>query len=309
MFYLITALLLLNGDNPTTNIPQHLQDVSVTVVAAPPSEYGEARPSSGSGVLKTRKRGEENLSFVWTAYHVIDGLRHTHEVIDPKSGTPKSIVEFYDAKIVKDLVEDGRTVGKTEMFAKVICGSKEQDLALLQVRKKNFISTSTVFYLDKDIPAIGTKLFHVGSLLGQMGSNSMTAGIISQHGRLIEETIFDQTTVTAFPGSSGGGVFLENGQYIGMLVRGAGETFNLIVPVRRMIDWTKSVNLEWAINENIPLPSDEEMAKIPVEDIGKKFAAEKTAAGAVPATPKPTPPAPAEKDSSVNIKIEKRLNN
>ena len=62
---------------------------------------------------------------------------------------------------------------------------------------------------------------------------------MSQVGRVLDlgsggGTVFDQTTVTAFPGSSGGGVFLTDGKYVGMLVRGAGETFNLIVPVRRM---------------------------------------------------------------------------
>ncbi|HAT67623.1 MAG TPA: hypothetical protein DCS66_24005, partial [Flavobacteriaceae bacterium] len=59
-----------------------------------------------------------------------------------------------------------------------------------------------------------TELYHVGSLLGQTGSNSMTRGIVSQVGRVLnlgsgDGTVFDQTTVTAFPGSSGGGVFLS----------------------------------------------------------------------------------------------------
>ena len=174
-----------------TDVPQHLQNVSVTVV----TDGG-----SGSGVLKTRKRGEETLTFVWTAHHVVDGLRHTHEIIDPSTGSKRSVIEYNDAKMVKDLIEDGRTVGKTEMFARVVCCSAQQDLALLQVRKKNFVNTSVQFYLDEPIPPVGTKLFHVGSLLGQMGSNSMTTGIISQHGRILEEMVFDQTTVTAFPG-------------------------------------------------------------------------------------------------------------
>ena len=61
------------------------------------------------------------------------------------------------------------------------------------------------FNLSDDIPKLGTDLLHVGSLLGQMGANSMTDGIYSQHGRLIgiNKFVFDQTTVNAFPGSSG----------------------------------------------------------------------------------------------------------
>ena len=50
----------------------------------------------------------------------------------------------------------------------------------------------------------------------------MTTGIMSQVGRMLAlnsstKVLFDQTTVTAFPGSSGGGVFLTDGQYIGTL--------------------------------------------------------------------------------------------
>ena len=43
----------------------------------------------------------------------------------------------------------------------------------------------------------------------------------------MNKRIFDQTTCVAFPGSSGGGVFLkrDDPRYVGMLVRGAGEGF------------------------------------------------------------------------------------
>ena len=82
------------------------------------------------------------------------------------------------------------------------------------------------------------------------------------------KVLFDQTTVTAFPGSSGGGVFLTDGQYIGMLVRGAGETFNLIVPIRRMAKWAKSEKIEWAMNPEKKAPKLEEIMKLPKEKAG-----------------------------------------
>jgi len=142
------------------------------------------------------------------------------------------------------------------------------------VRKRDFVKASAKFHNDgPSIVPIGTKLFHVGSLLGQDGSNSMTSGIMSQVGRVIDlgkadGTVFDQTTVTAFPGSSGGGVFVageekemvkHRGQYCGMLVRGAGETFNLIVPVRRMITWAKDNNCSWALDESAKTPTMSEL--------------------------------------------------
>ena len=102
----------------------------------------------------------------------------------------------------------------------------------------------------------------------------MTSGIVSQIGRVYPEIgkeVFDQTTVAAFPGSSGGGVYLEDGRYVGMLVRGAGETFNLIVPVRRMQAWAKKAKVEWALNDTIAVPSETELEKIPIEDVGHRF--------------------------------------
>lgn len=237
-----------------------LQEASVTI---------RAGSAQGSGVLFTRG----DRTFVWTAAHVIDGQRSVRKVI--VNGVTKSVIEFSDVSIVQEFRQAGRRIGESKMDCRVIKYSdaeQGEDLALLEVRKRNF-STATVVFYDDEIPALGTKLLHVGSLLGQFGSNSLTSGVYSQTGRVLDlnaaGVVFDQTTVTAFPGSSGGGVFLEeNGQYVGMLVRGAGEQFNLIVPVRRLRAWAEASKIEWAINLKVPVPSDEDIAKIPVEDSG-----------------------------------------
>ena len=137
------------------------------------------------------------------------------------------------------------------------------------MRKFNFVTDTVTFYLNKEIPPLGEDLLHVGSLLGQMGANSMTDGIYSQHGRLIKSLnkhVFDQTTCTAFPGSSGGGVYLKSdARYVGMLVRGAGEGFNLIVPVRRMQDYCEKHKIMWALDRNVAMPSESDLKKLPIE--------------------------------------------
>lgn len=243
------------------DVPAYMQAISVTI---------KAGFSEGSGVAIDRN----GTTFVWTAGHVVDGLRSMRKVTDPKTGTPRTIIEFEDAKIVKTLVEGGRTVGHLHLDAEVIRYSNADhghDLAILRVRKKGAIMTSAIFYDEEKPPKLGTQLFHVGSLLGQVGSNSMTSGIVSAHGRLIGKAIYDQTTVTAFPGSSGGGVYLTDGRYVGMLVRGAGEGFNFIVPVRRMRTWAKGAKMEWALDPRVKMPTDEEMKKLPIEDIGTDF--------------------------------------
>ena len=263
---------------PMENIANYLQDISVTI---------KSNMGTGSGVIVTREvkvkedgDDTEKVNFVWTAAHVVDSLRSTREVVDPE-GRTRTMVEFKDAKLVKELSENGRKIGEIAMDASVVKYSDAdngEDLALLMVRKRGFIDMSAEFYLEDNIPPIGTDLFHVGSLLGQAGANSMTTGIVSQLGRVLQlgnqsGVIFDQTTATAFPGSSGGGVFLNtkdehHGQYIGMLVRGAGEGFNLIVPVRRMRTWAEKSNVLWAMDKSVAVPTLEEIRKIKPDDSG-----------------------------------------
>ena len=245
------------------DVADHLQDISVTIRAE--DDY---QKSEGSGVLITRKIGSEKVTFVWTCGHVVDHLREVRTVI--RKGTPIKIVEFPDIQIIKELVEGGRRVGEIKMDATVVKYSDAddgEDLALLMVRAKDYGKASATFYLNKDdqIVPIGTQLFHVGSLLGQMGANSMTSGIVSQVGRIHGKVEYDQTTVTAFPGSSGGGVFLEDGRYMGMLVRGAGEGFNLVVPVRRMLRWAEAHNIMWALNPTLKAPSMDTILELPIE--------------------------------------------
>ena len=244
----------------------HLQNVSVTIRSEGDFSIGE-----GSGVIFTRKDAKGNqVNFVWTAAHVIDNLRKTRKTVI--NGMPKTLVEFKDPMVVKEIRQNGRTVGRLQMDAEVLKYSDADDghdLALLRVRKLNFVTDTVTFYLDKKIPPLGEDLLHVGSLLGQMGANSMTDGIYSQHGRLIKSLnkhVFDQTTCTAFPGSSGGGVYLNSdARSVGMLVRGAGEGFNLIVPVRRMIDYCEKHKIMWALDRSIPMPSEDDLKKLPIE--------------------------------------------
>lgn len=261
---LLLALTTLVATAQPTDVPQHLQDVSVTIL----TDHGQ-----GSGVLFTRtNNAKERITLVWTAAHVVAGLRSERSVIDGK-GANRTVVEFKDAQILKTLVEDGRTIGRLTLDAEVLKYSDAdngEDLAVLRVRKKNYVTTTVVFDPAAKIPSIGTELFHVGSLLGSMGANSMTTGIYSQIGRLHGKKVFDQTTVTAFPGSSGGGVFRRDGTYVGMLVRGAGETFNLTVPMRRIKDWTVKANIPWAIDQKSAMPDDLDLAKVAVEDVGVK---------------------------------------
>mgnify|MGYP003660691755 CR=1 FL=1 len=123
----------------------HLQNVSVTIRSEGPYSNGE-----GSGVIFTRKDTEGNLvNFVWTAGHVIDNLRKTRSTV--VDGRPKTIVEFKDPMVVKEIRQGGRTVGRLQMDAEVLKYSDAtngHDLALLRVRKFNFVTDTVTFYLE-----------------------------------------------------------------------------------------------------------------------------------------------------------------
>ena len=273
--FIVTLMLMSVSILQAEEIPvsQYLQDISVTI---------KTDRGSGSGVIFTRKiqsdDGEKNINFVWTAAHVLEGIRSVRSILDIEGKTLKKPV-FKDVKIVKKLIENGITVGELSMDAVVVKYSDAtdgEDLALLMIKKFDFVDVSARFEKDTNNSGLplGTQLYHVGSLLGESGANSMTTGIMSQVGRMLAlnsstKILFDQTTVTAFPGSSGGGVFLTTGEYIGMLVRGAGETFNLIVPMRRIQKWSKSEDIEWAIDPSVKAPTLEELNKLPKEKIGK----------------------------------------
>ena len=171
MSLLIATISFAGEEKPTAT---YLQNISVTIRSESQWSSGE-----GSGVIFTRKdKNGDLVNFVWTAAHVIDNLRSERRVII--NGAPRTVVEFKDAKIIKVIRQNGRAVGRLELDAEVVKYSNSEDghdLALLKVRKVGFVKDSVSFYLDKELPKLGTDLWHVGSLLGQMGSNSMTDGI------------------------------------------------------------------------------------------------------------------------------------
>ena len=261
----LVAATLISNISFADELTDKLQNASVTI---------KAGSAQGSGVFITRKIEGRDVTFIITAGHVIDHLKKTRTVI--KDGKETKVVMFDDVGLVQEFQQDGRKVGETSFTARVLRYSDADlgdDLALLQVRKYNFTTASVDFYLDDSIPSIGTELYHVGSLLGQVGANSLTTGIISQTGRVLnlaggEGVVFDQTTATAFPGSSGGGVFLKkDGRYVGTLVRGAGEGFNLIVPIRRLRAWATEAKIEWITDPKAKQPTLDELKKLAPSDV------------------------------------------
>jgi S1-C subfamily serine protease len=228
---------------------QALQTVSVRV---------DVGGGHGSGVLVTRQIGDVTRTYVWTAGHVAEVLRK-------EDGT------FREATIYQEVRENGRFKAKVETLAKVISYSDPEngdDLALLEIEKDNFapLSVSATFDLTDNILPIGTRLVHVGSTLGLY--NSVSLGIVSQTDRDLLKIgkMFDQTSVAAYPGSSGGGVYTTDEKCIGLLVRGAGAGLNFVVPTRRMLPWAKRMQVEWAMNPAVKVPTHVTRIETPLDD-------------------------------------------
>jgi len=155
----IFLILLLSPLVFAEDLAQHLQDVSVTI---------KSNRGSGSGIIVTREvqasdgnNTKQKVNFILTAGHVIESLRSVRTII--VDGKETKVVTFKDASLVKQLVENGRKVGQLEMTCKVLKYSDAdngEDIALLMVRKRNFVSASVKFYLPEELIPIGTQLFH-----------------------------------------------------------------------------------------------------------------------------------------------------
>ena len=244
-----------------------LQSVSVTVTSG---------TNSGSGVVITRKikcgNKDEDVNFIFTAGHVVDNLRSVRTIIE--DGKEKKIIEFKTPKITQNIIQNGITIGRLDLDTKVLKYSDSEhgiDLAVLIVLKRDWIKESAKFTLGDTIIPVGTNLIHVGSLLGQEGANSMTTGIMSQIGRILDVgsrqgILVDQISVGAFPGSSGGGIFTQDGTYIGMLTRGVQTTFVFMVPTRVINKYLEEKNLLWIIDPSKEPPTLDEINKIKVEE-------------------------------------------
>ncbi len=211
-----------------------LQSVSVLV---------KVSRGGGSGTLVTRQVGDVTKTYCWTAGHVV-----REEMLKDKT--------FKNVLICQEFRHKGKLIGKSEVQAKVIAYSDPEsgeDLALLEILQDNFrpLAVSAKFDLTAELQEIGTKLVHVGCTQGLY--NSVSYGVISQSDvdLLKIGKMFDQTSTMAYPGSSGGGMYLEDGTYMGMLTRGGGAGLNFIVPMRRILPWAKAMKCEWALDSKV----------------------------------------------------------
>jgi S1-C subfamily serine protease len=190
--------------------------VNVEVELVETNLFGEVETgvARGSGVIFHRF----GKTYALTAQHVVEGI--------PYHGP----VKIYQ--------------GDAEWDAILVNADETHDLALLRLDSRTPVGTSVELSSEALLP-VGTRLLHVGNLLGRL-PGSYVEGVLSAVGRDLGGLgQFDQTTLNAWPGSSGGGVFTTDGKLVGILTRGVGPGLNFIVPARVLRQWADENDLHW----------------------------------------------------------------
>ncbi len=141
-----------------------------------------------------------------------------HHVID---GGDSVKIKFYD----------GSTNSKVELIAE----NTEIDLALLHVEMDE--ASKPVALGDSDGVTVGEQVVVIGNPLGL--EHTLTDGLVSSR-RLYKGKKFIQMSAPVSPGNSGGPVFNQYGDVVGVTVAkvmmGLGENLNLAIPVNELRD-------------------------------------------------------------------------
>lgn len=207
-----------------------LQDVAVCVVV--PNGHG-------SGVLKTIKSGNDNISYVWTVAHLIQNT--------PGVDLAKKI--YPEIYITQSRVVDNKIVNKNQSLVDVVLCDPDEDLMLLKIKQKNFSDRSVKFYLEeKNIP-LRTQLWGVDNHIGKDSACVFRKGILSNNTTTVEGKSYDLITMPTIRGCSGSGVYTENGKLLGLMAMAKDSTWAFSIPTKRIVVWAKKNKVEWAIQD------------------------------------------------------------
>lgn len=121
-----------------------------------------------------------------------------------------------NAKSIK--IQINNEVGKINYNAKLLLVDNKNDVALLKIDDENFKELSLIPYSFIENADVGEKTFTIGfPLKNLMGNNyKLTNGIISSTTGVSNDLRYYQISVPLQPGNSGGPLFNENGNIIGI---------------------------------------------------------------------------------------------
>lgn len=133
--------------------------------------------------------------FIATNYHVINGAKTI--LVKGVNGDMKNAYRGY-----------------------VVASDREHDIAIIQIVDKNFDNFEDIPYcIGKSIPEVGDKIFVLGyPMTSTMGEDvKLTDGIISSASGYKGDQSMYQISAAVQPGNSGGPLFDDNGNVIGII--------------------------------------------------------------------------------------------
>jgi serine protease Do len=134
-----------------------------------------------------------------TNHHVVAGERTIRVTVFPRRGDSLGR-KIYDK-------------------VRIVAVNAEMDLALLKIEQELEVDIPQLLLGDSRRVRVGDEVFAIGNPLGLERTTSQ--GIVSKVGRNIGGRLFLQTTAPIAPGNSGGPLFNDRGQVIGVISRGA----------------------------------------------------------------------------------------
>lgn len=178
-------------------------------------------PGTGSGVVLENKR-------VLTCAHLFFMTEGAGEKPHP-------------IFITRQIWREDKLLGTVTIPCKLVKRDDSQDLALLEPAMPEELPVTVGL---GDTPAQGDPLYHVGSFTGARGIQSFSSGVMASVGRRMEHPVLgemevDQISCPAYPGSSGGGVFNQQGKLVGIVTGQAAENLGFMVPARRINKFLK----------------------------------------------------------------------
>lgn len=147
-----------------------------------------------------------------------------------------------DFTMVKQkLYEDHDTIGIFMVRAEYVAKDHLNDLALLRIGERAVAPFPMVATIATEAPIVGDTIWVVGNPLGL--DNTVTRGIISAKHRKTERHEYWQTDAVIAGGASGGAVYNNDGELIGVVSAGITAQlgfirvpmgFNFVVPLGRV---------------------------------------------------------------------------
>lgn len=253
---IVSLLMLIPTAGWADNLDTQVKSVSVSVVTS---------GGSGSGTMFV----QGDKTYVLTAGHVVEKLRHVNKVNKDTGNETKEVevISWDEAKVIQTLYQDDKEVENTVLLAKVVVYSPVEDeggkdIAVLELLKKNHLKTgATLLPLPKHL-TVGQDVIHIGSLYGSITGAYIRGNVARLDYRALHSS-FNVINVDSKPGSSGGGIFIKDGDnyyLVGTVVRGDGSGVALTKPLAVIREVLKENNLDDSFNL-IPVPAKENCPK------------------------------------------------